>query len=71
MFRLKELRTHRNMSLRKLAIISGVSKSYISELEKGGIKNPSFSVTYQLAIALKVPPCELMGIDCLYQNVEK
>ncbi|GIW49165.1 MAG: hypothetical protein KatS3mg079_641 [Caloramator sp.] len=60
--RIKELRKKRNMTQRQLALISGVAKSYINELESGKYNNPSAEVLCKLAKALRCSINEL--VDC-------
>lgn len=60
---IKRFREERGMSAKELADKSGVSKSYLSELEnpKDGTKKPSAEVLYELARALGVAMSDLMG----------
>ncbi|MBM7662664.1 transcriptional regulator with XRE-family HTH domain [Bacillus mesophilus] len=51
---IKELRLKRGMSLTELANVSGVSKSYLSFIERGKQNNPSIEVIEKLAAALKI-----------------
>ena len=53
--RIKELREERGLSLSALAKYSGVSKSYISNIERGIQTNPSLIVMKKLAETLDVP----------------
>lgn len=61
--RIKRYREERGMSATELSDKSGVSKSYISELEnpKDGTKKPSAEVLYEIAEALGVAMSDLMG----------
>lgn len=59
---LKEIRKSKNMSQRTLSRKSGVSDSYISEIETG-IKIPSVDIICKLARALKCKPCEIFSCD--------
>ncbi|WP_456276812.1 helix-turn-helix domain-containing protein [Bacillus sp. AK128] len=52
--RIKELRLKRGMSLTELSNVSGVSKSYLSFIERGKQNNPSIEVMEKLAHALKI-----------------
>lgn len=52
-FHIKEIRIKKNISQKQLAEMSGVSKSYISELENNTYC-PSILVMCKLADALKV-----------------
>lgn len=49
---IKEYRQQKGYSLRKLSKITGISPSYLSEIENG-IKIPSIAIAYKLCMALK------------------
>lgn len=51
---LRELRKKKRMSLDQLSDVSGISKSYISYIERGIQTNPSLSVLEKMAQALDV-----------------
>lgn len=51
---LKAIRKHRELTIDQLSTASGVSKSMISEIERG-IRNPSITILWNLANALKKP----------------
>ncbi|KEI87633.1 helix-turn-helix transcriptional regulator [Clostridium botulinum] len=50
---LKKIREEKNISQSKLAMLAGISKSYISELEAGK-KTPSLDMLEKIAEALEV-----------------
>ena len=52
---LKEIREKKGLSIRQLALMSGISKSQISKIERGEAI-PSILVLCQLADALHVEP---------------
>lgn len=52
---LKHYRKMKNLSLKKLEEISGVSASYVNRLERGERKSPSIKKILQLAEALEIP----------------
>lgn len=52
--RIKEERTSKGLSLDKLSKLSGVSKTYLAELEKEQKANPSAEVLVRIATALNV-----------------
>lgn len=52
--RLRELRTERNMSMRGLGRVSGLSTNALSMIERGKT-SPSVSTLYKIATALNVP----------------
>ena len=63
MFRLKNIRSERNMTQLELSKLSGVSQPYINELENSKKKNPSVSVLKKLAETLGVKLSELVNED--------
>ena len=52
--RIKQERTSKELTLDKLAELSGVSKTYLSELENNQKQNPSSDVLLKIAAALNV-----------------
>ena len=52
--RIKEQRSNKGLSLDKLSKLSGVSKTYLSEIESGVKSNPSADVLLKIATALDV-----------------
>lgn len=57
---LKAIRRSRNMSLDDLAALSGVSKSMLSQVERGQA-NPTFATLWSLTTALDLELSELIG----------
>lgn len=57
--RIRELRTKRGLSQRKLAALSGVSREYIARIELGQ-HDPTLLILEKLAKALNVPVTELL-----------
>lgn len=51
---LKRMRKEKGYSLNKLSELTGISKSYLSLLERGIQKNPSIDITEKIAKALGV-----------------
>jgi transcriptional regulator with XRE-family HTH domain len=58
---LKVKRLSNELTQKQLAQKTGLSQSYINELENGRKSNPSMSVVVKLARALGVPVSELLG----------
>ena len=56
---LRTLRTERKFSQERLALESGLDRSYVSLLERGR-NSPSLSIIFRLAEALAVMPSELV-----------
>lgn len=52
--KIRDLRVKRGLSLTELAKLSGVSKSYLSFIERGKQANPSIEVIDKIANALKI-----------------
>lgn len=59
-YRLKALRRQRRLSLDQLAQLSGLTKSYLSKLERG-MSEPSISTVLKLAQAYGIGISELVG----------
>ena len=51
----------KNMSLQKLAILSGISKTHLSDIERN-LKMPSLLVMIKISRALKVPITDLYEV---------
>jgi transcriptional regulator with XRE-family HTH domain len=66
--RLRELREGRNVSMRALATMSGLSANALSMIERGKT-SPSVSTLYKLADALGVPVTAFFGRQSERQNV--
>lgn len=66
---LKQLRQRAGMSVRKLAELSGVSKSVISEIENGCSQNPRFETVKNLAAALNTTPEQLEDMEYEHEYV--
>ncbi|QEK11655.1 helix-turn-helix transcriptional regulator [Crassaminicella thermophila] len=60
---IKEIRERRGFSIRQLSELSGISKTYIAELERGTKKNASMKVLCRLAKALDVHVSVLFNCD--------
>ncbi len=58
--KIRTLRKDRGMTLNQLADQSGVSKSYLSYVERGLQKNPSVDILSKLANAMDIPFIELI-----------
>lgn len=59
--RLRELRLRRAITQDDLAATSGLTKAYISDMERG-LKIPSLTTILRLALALKCKVVELVSI---------
>lgn len=52
---LKRIRKQKNLTIRELSNLSGVSMGYICHLEKGSRKNPSRDVMEKISKVLEEP----------------
>lgn len=57
--RLRELRKEQNISQEKLALISGLARSYLGDIERGN-RNIAILNIHRLAEALHLPPSILL-----------
>lgn len=51
---LKEIRKNKGLSLEQTSTLTGISKSMLSQIERGEV-NPTISTVYKLSLGLKVP----------------
>lgn len=58
--RLTELCTERNITVNKLASLSGITQSTVDNLIKGKTKNPKLKTLHKLAIGLDMTVAELL-----------
>ena len=58
---LRKIRKEHNLTQEKLAELTGMDRSYISDIERG-VKNISIEKLYQIAKALKIELSELVKI---------
>lgn len=56
---LRRIRKEKKLTIERLAMMSGVHKSYISDLERGE-RNPTVVLLDRLAYALQIDPRELL-----------
>lgn len=65
---LKKLRTEKGLTLDQVAEKTGVSKSMISEIERG-TKSPTISVLWKICNGINLPFSELMKEESLNANM--
>lgn len=67
---IKEIRNRRGLSLSELSERSGISKSYISNIERNLHQNPSIQIVKKIAAVLKVDLEDLLipGVALEIQN---
>ena len=59
--RLRELRLEKGYSISELAELAGVSKSYLSYIERDVQKNPSLQFLKKIALTLEIEVEDLLG----------
>jgi transcriptional regulator with XRE-family HTH domain len=64
--RLRELRQARNVTQDALALTSGLTKAYISDMERG-LKVPSLTTILRLAVALD---CKVTALTAVFDKVD-
>lgn len=65
--RIFHLRTDRELSLRHLGALAGVSYSSLSQIENGRIEDPGIGTLVKIADALGVPVVELLPVPAEVQ----
>lgn len=74
-FVIKNVRKSKNITLYRLVKITGLSYSYLSELENNKVYNPSLKTMYSIARALEVKVDDLfyseLDIDSLKEEMYK
>lgn len=53
-FKIKEIRNKKSITLYKLSKETGISRGYLTELENNKKSNPSIQVLYKIALVLNV-----------------
>ena len=61
--KLKELRNFKKLSISQVSYKSGITRSYLAELENGKYFNPSLNIICKLCKALQITPNELINKD--------
>ena len=61
--RLRRARTDAGKTLRDISERSGISITYLSDLERGTLANPTLDTLKKIAEALEVSLNELLGVD--------
>jgi len=67
--RLKELCHERNITLNKLASMSGITQSTIGNLTQGSSKNPNIKTLHRLAVGLNMTVSELLDFPEMNETI--
>ena len=65
---LRDIRRAKELTQERLAEMSGVDQSTISNLENGNIENPTWETVGRLATALDVEPAEVFPLPATQQG---
>jgi len=66
--RLSELCSERNITINKLATLSGITQSTVDNLMRGKTKNPKLKTLHRLAIGLDMTVSELLDFPEINQE---
>ena len=73
-FRIKDIRIKRNLTIYKLSKITGINRPYLTQLENNKKFNPSLATMYKIANALEVKIDDLfyteLDIDKLKEELD-
>lgn len=53
-FNIRKIRENRNISIRKLALLTNISKTYLNDLENSKRANPTLDVLFKISNVLEV-----------------
>ncbi|SHJ90581.1 transcriptional regulator, XRE family with cupin sensor [Dethiosulfatibacter aminovorans DSM 17477] len=65
---LKKIRKERNLTLKEMSDITGVSKSMLGEIERS-VSNPTIAVLWKIASGLKIPFTQLIHSEKASVNI--
>lgn len=68
---IKEIRKRKGLSQQELAKLSGISQTYLSQIEKMGIRNPSLEILHKISTALDLPFPVLSFLTLDYSDIAK
>lgn len=67
--RLTSLCTEKNITINKLATLSGITQSTVDNLMKGKTKNPKLKTLHKLAVGLNMTVSELLDFPEMNETV--
>lgn len=67
--RLTELCTERNITINKLATLSGITQSTVDNLMRGKTQNPKLKTLHKLAIGLDMTVSELLDFPEMNETI--
>ncbi|MGN1301650.1 MAG: helix-turn-helix domain-containing protein [Clostridia bacterium] len=70
-FRIKEIRNCKNMTISELSTLTGICQSYLTQLENNKKDNPSLKIMNKIAYALNVKIDDLFYSDLDIKKLKK
>ncbi|NBJ95459.1 helix-turn-helix domain-containing protein [Parablautia muri] len=67
--RLTDLCTERNITINKLANLSGITQSTVENLMKGKTRNPKLKTLHKLAVGLNMSASELLDFPEMNETI--
>ena len=67
--RLTDLCTERNITINKLANLSGITQSTVENLMKGKTRNPQLKTLHKLAVGLNMSVSELLDFPEMNETI--
>jgi XRE family transcriptional regulator of biofilm formation len=68
---IRKIRLERNISIAELSKRTGVSKSYLSNLERNNQKNPGIEVIKKISSVLDIPPTIMLNNGLTTEIIEE
>ncbi|MEI6143457.1 MAG: helix-turn-helix transcriptional regulator [Mariniphaga sp.] len=68
---IKSIRKRKGLSQKKLAELSGISQTYLSQIEKFGVRNPSLEILTKISLALELPYPVFAFLSLDYSDIAK
>ena len=68
---IKDIRKRKGLSQQKLSALSGISQTYLSQIEKGDRQSPTIDVLHKISEALELPYPVLEFLTLEYSDIDK
>ncbi|MBQ2661735.1 MAG: helix-turn-helix transcriptional regulator [Clostridia bacterium] len=68
-FRMNQICEEKNITLNRLATISGLTQSTLDNISKGHTKNPSLRTLHRLAVGLNMTVSEFLDFDLMNETI--
>lgn len=66
--RISQIISDRNLTLNKLASLSGLTQSTLENIAKGNTKNPTLRTLHRIAVGLDMTVAELLDYDIMNES---